>query len=193
MLKTILFFWAVLFIAGAQADYRVTWETPTENTDGSPLTDLDGYNLWCIPTDRTYGQPLKLPRDAVEYVGQWPTPAGNWKCKMQSFNVPGQVSADSAEVFFTLADTDGDGNNEVVKPTAPNPDNPGGEVLPAAGFTVTRKGYYSIIKPDGNIMLKPDGSTRQTITRDETYQWITNDGQRGLFVIKQPDYEVNWE
>lgn len=114
----------------AQADYTACWTPPTENTDGTPLTDLDGYKLWAIPVANTYGTPMILPvtpqtqcaPDLQEdchfikptgqgcYFKYWPSPAGDWKMKMKAFNAAGVDSADSAEVLFTLIDADGDGN-----------------------------------------------------------------------------------
>lgn len=44
-----LLFW--LFTNSAEAaDVRVCWTAPTENTDGSPLTDLDGFFIYWANT-----------------------------------------------------------------------------------------------------------------------------------------------
>lgn len=181
----------LLFISPAFAGYTVTWTPPTENTDGSPLTDLAGYKLWCLYAENDYGNPAILPADATEYVKDWAGP-GDWKCKMRAFNEAGVDSADSTEVFFTLIDTDGDGNGHTAGNEPPPIDIP-----PPAGrsniFSVTRKGYYTITGPDGEWLLKSDGSTRQVTTRDEAYEWITKDGRSGTFTINPPPYEVKWE
>ena len=93
----------------SDAGYTVTWVAPTENTDGSPLTDLAGYKLWCLYAENDYGNPAIIPPEDTRYVKDWAGP-GDWKCKMRAFNTAGVDSADSQEVFFTLVDTDGDGN-----------------------------------------------------------------------------------
>ena len=182
----------LLFTFPAYAGYTVTWTPPTENTDGSPLTDLGGYKLWCLYADRTYGNPAILDPDDTEYVKDWAGP-GDWKCKMRAFNTAGQDSADSPEIFFTIVDPDGDGNGIVLKPQPPDPDNPGAGLAVRNSFNVTRQGYYTITGPDGDTLLKPDGTVRRVTTRDEAYEWITDDGRDGLFSINPPTYEVEWE
>jgi len=186
---------ALLFSFGvAQADYTITWTPPTENTDGSPLTDLAGYDLWCIPEANTYGNPLIIDDpQQTSYFKFWPSPAGDWKCKMRSFNESGQRSEDSSEIFFTLVDIDGDGNPEVLKPGAPDPHDPDNIQIRSNAMEITRKGYYTIVSPDGDLLTKPDGSTRQCTSRDECYEYITKDGRPGVFTLNTPTFEVKYE
>lgn len=56
---------------------------------------------------------------------------------------------------------------------------------------IVRKGYYTITGPDGALLLKPDGATRQVTSRDECYERITEDGRAGKFTINTPNYEVD--
>ena len=181
-------------LAGAaNAGYTVTWTAPTENTDGSPLTDLAGYKLWCLKAANNYGTPAILPPTDTEYVKDWAGP-GDWKCKMRAFNDSGQDSADSTEIFFTIVDPDGDGNGVVLKPLPPDPDDPGaGLVVRSNAMEITRKGYYTILSPDGDQLTKPDGSLRQCTSRDECYEWITKDGRAGTFTLQTPTFEVKYE
>lgn len=192
-----------LFTNTALAGYTLTWTPPTENVDGSPLTDLAGYHIWCIPADRTYGNPLVINDPTqFEYVSDWASPEGPWKCKMRSFNTSGVVSADSQEVLWECVDPDGDGNcqsSTTVEIPAP------GEPLVViqcptceAGtrsneFTVTRKGYFTITGPDGVLLTKPDGTDRQVTSKDEAFEYITKDGRDGVFTINPPAYEVEWQ
>lgn len=206
----------LLFItAPVYAGYTVTWTAPTENTDGSPLTDLGGYHLWCLyafqadgVTPRTYGNPAIISKDDTTFVRGWAGP-GEWKCKMRSFNAAGTAGPDSPEIFFTLVDLDGDGNGVVDDGTLPElnpgapvvvvecPDEPAPAECPPIDrsneFTVTRKGFYTITGPDGVWFIKPDGSTRQVTTRDEAYEWISKDGRSGKFIINPPPYEVFYQ
>lgn len=55
---------------------------------------------------------------------------------------------------------------------------------------ITRKGYYTILGPDDILLLDESGATRQATTRDDCYEYITEDGRGGTFVIVSPDYEV---
>ena len=104
---------ALLFSSSVSADYCISWQAPTENTDGSALTDLAGYNLWCIPETSTYGSPEVLPQTQTSYKKIWPSPAGGWKCAVSAFNAAG-IESTKAEIFFTLVDLNGDGNPEVL-------------------------------------------------------------------------------
>ncbi len=40
----------------------IYWNAPTTNTDGTPLTDLEGYKLFCV---NTYGDPSNLIQDFI--------------------------------------------------------------------------------------------------------------------------------
>lgn len=185
-MKKLILALGFLLSAAASADYTVTW-VPGPAVEGAPV---DAFLLWCIPVDRTYGAPNVLPADARSYTQEWPGPAGDWKCKMRSRS--GDVeSADSEEVFFTLADLDGDGNNEVAGDDPPPIDIP----PPSAPrvMTITRKGYYTITGPDNALLLKPDGSTRQVTSRDEAFEYTSQDGRLGVFTINQPPIEVEWK
>lgn len=176
----------------ADAGYTVTWTPPTENTDGSPLTDLAGYKLWCLKAANNYGNPAILPATDTQYVKDWAGP-GDWKCKMRAFNEAGVDSADSPEVFFTLVDPDGDGNAHTVG-NQPPPIQP--PPIPVRGneLEVTRKGYYTITDPDGATLMN-DGGTgpRQCTTLIECVEWVTKDGRPGAFTVTQPPYEIRYE
>jgi len=59
----------------------------------------------------------------------------------------------------------------------------------------TRKGYFTITKPDGELLTKSDGSTRQATTRDDCYEYITEDWEttgypKSLYVVNTPPWEV---
>jgi len=55
---------------------------------------------------------------------------------------------------------------------------------------ITRKGYYTITGPDGDLLWRDDKLLRVT-SRDEAYEQITEDGRGGTFTIKCPDREVD--
>lgn len=194
-MKGIIFAIIYTFSTVVYSGYELNWTPPTENTDGTPLTDLAGYDVWCIPESSTYGNPLIIDDpQQVRLVKDWASPAGPWKCKMRAFNTAGQRSADSTEVLWTCVDPDGDGNCDVLKPLAPDPDNPGaGLVVRSNAMEITRKGYYTITSPDGDELLKPDGTPRRCTSRDECYEYITKDGRAGAFYINQPPYEIKYE
>ena len=192
MIKTIIFTLIYSFSILAQAGYTVTWVPPTENTDGSPLTDLAGYKLWCLYAENDYGNPAILPATDTEYVKAWAGP-GDWKCKMRAFNEAGVDSADSQEVFFTLVDTDGDGNGHIAGNEPPPIEPP---PIPVRGneLEITRKGYFTIVGPDGDTLMNDDETgPRQCTSLIECVERVTKDGRSGAFTIASPPYEVKYE
>ena len=154
------------------------------------------------------------------YHKYWPSPEGDWKLKMQAYNTVGISSANSTEIFFELKDLNGDGNPDVVggrdpgpvvvpqpepdpvpqpEPTPepiPQPDpviDPAPVVVPQIGtMDITRKGFFTITDPTGNLLIKPDGNTRQVTSVLKAVEWITKDGRAGIFIINPPTYEVEW-
>lgn len=77
----------------------LSWQAPTENVDGSPLTDLDRYRIYYGVSSRSYDQSVEV------------TSAG---ASSHSLTLP------SGDYFFAMTAVDADGNesaysNEVVK------------------------------------------------------------------------------
>jgi hypothetical protein len=79
----------------------VTWSRPTENTDGSPLTNLAGYVLY-------YGTGFPVPFSAI-YIDPNATELeiqnlapGNWYFQIESVNTEGMPSELSPTVFKTI-------------------------------------------------------------------------------------------
>jgi len=54
---------------------------------------------------------------------------------------------------------------------------------------ITRKGYYTITGPDGEL-LQRDSGTLQVTSRDECYEHITEDEREGVYTIHPPKREV---
>jgi len=181
----------LLFISSAQADYTLSWTPPNENNDGSTLTDLAGYDVWCA-ADGDYDEPFIInDPQATSFTEVDPIPAGDWACKLQSFNLNGTRSEDSREIYFILVDIDGDGNLDVTAPNPPDPDDPG--ALRVNEMSVTRQGYWVVQGPDGQLLTKPDGGVRQVTSKDEGYEYISQDGRGGTFTLLPPTYEVTYE
>ena len=79
----------------------VTWSRPTENTDGSPLTNLAGYVLYYgtgfpVPFSAIY---LEANATALEIQNLAP---GNWYFQIESVNTEGMPSELSPTVFKTI-------------------------------------------------------------------------------------------
>lgn len=105
----------------------LSWEAPTQNVDGSELTDLAGYSLVWGDTSRGYTGRL-LIADPAQTSGEFPIDPGSIDLAPL---LPNQVVL--ASLFFAMTAIDADGNesaysNEVIKAvtfTADVPDVPG--------------------------------------------------------------------
>ena len=90
---------------GATID-QIDWTAPTQNVDGSPLTDLASYNVYIGTSTRTYGTPIPIADPLA-------TSALNL-----SFALVGVQDGDQVFVAMTAVDDDGNESafsNEVVK------------------------------------------------------------------------------
>lgn len=198
------------------------WAIPATRTYGNPQvfsvapTEICAQNRG--PADCHFEEDGKMC-----YHKFWPSPEGPWKLKMQAFNTAGVTSANSTEIFFELKDLNGDGNPDVVGgrdpgpvvvpppdpiepppipeippvpeiPPPPDPIEPPPPVEASGSvMTVTRKGYYLILGPDGLSLQKSTGGARQLTTPEEAFEWISKDGRAGVFIILQPNIEVEYE
>jgi len=86
------------------------WTPPTTNVDGSPLTDLAGYKVYCGNASGNYtiikdtGMLLPTPTE-VEYLISNVIPGGQdktWYCVVTAYDDAGNESGYSNEVSFPL-------------------------------------------------------------------------------------------
>ena len=79
----------------------LTWDAPTTNTDGSPLTDLGGYKLYCGSSVGTYA-PIRDVGNVLEYPISNDLADGTHHCVATAYDTSGNESAYSTEVVFPL-------------------------------------------------------------------------------------------
>lgn len=80
----------------------VSWTPPTENTDGSTLTDLAGYKIRYGTSPGSYSETITITGSGltsylVESLG-----VSDWYFVMTAFNSSGIESAYSAEVYKAI-------------------------------------------------------------------------------------------
>ena len=80
----------------------VSWTPPTENTDGSPLTDLSGFKVRYGTSPGSYSETRTINNPGlssylVENLG-----AADWYFVMTAFNSSGIESSYSPEVYKTI-------------------------------------------------------------------------------------------
>ena len=137
-----LAFWLVLLVVPAFAgQVTLTWTAPTENEDGTPLTDLAGYKIYYGTELGSYPNTIDINDSTVtSYVVENLT-AGDWRFVATAYNEAGTESQYSNEAIKTVVDA----------PPLP----PGG--LAAAGDSA-----YIIVQSDDTLVLLDIG----TITSD---------------------------
>ena len=87
---TLMFLLAVTF----------TWDMPTTNTDGSPLTDLDGARIYCRTETGVYSL-FADPGNVTTYTTTTFPIGMPQYCAMTAYNTSGNESDKSVEVNFT--------------------------------------------------------------------------------------------
>jgi hypothetical protein len=83
---------SVVVIAVASSSVTLSWTAPTENDDGSPLTDLDGYKIYWGTTPGSYPESVIIDNESITtYVVENISP-GTYEFVATSFNQAGVES-----------------------------------------------------------------------------------------------------
>lgn len=84
------------------------WTAPTTNDDGTPLTDLAGYRLYCGNATGTYTAIVDTGMTTVYPLSSIVGISGTYYCIVKALDITGNESKPSNEVSF-LYDTVGPG------------------------------------------------------------------------------------
>ncbi|MEZ5559895.1 MAG: hypothetical protein R3E86_15290 [Pseudomonadales bacterium] len=78
-------------------DRVLRWQAPTQNVDGSPLTDLAGYNIYWGTSSRSYSTSLPINSPTTT---QWEAniAPGTYYFALTAFDAAGNESAYSNEI-----------------------------------------------------------------------------------------------
>src|SRR5262249_32768130 len=79
----------------------LSWTAPTQNTDGSALTNLAGYKVYWGPSSRNYTQNASVNGASATSFTASLTP-GTWFFATTAFDSTGAESAKSNEVSKTV-------------------------------------------------------------------------------------------
>jgi len=89
-----------------QPKTMLVWTPPTLNTDGTTLTDLAGFRMYCGPTSLTYSiipiYETAVPTQDTMTFAEAALTDGNYFCAVTSYDTSGNESGYSNEVNFTL-------------------------------------------------------------------------------------------
>src|SRR4030042_1896878 len=67
LLFSVLLIWLFLLVGSAFAvDFTLSWDAPTTNADGTPLTDLAGYKVYYGTASGTYGTPINVGNEVYK-------------------------------------------------------------------------------------------------------------------------------
>jgi len=94
------------------AESTINWQAPTQNVDGSPLTDLAGYLVYFGPGPRTYSGNVAIDDPnattaTVQFAADWLQPGDNEiYIAMTAIDGAGNESAYSNEIRRTVAVVD---------------------------------------------------------------------------------------
>jgi Putative Ig domain len=81
-----------------QSNVTLSWQAPTQNSDGSTLVDLKGYKVHYGPASKTYSDTIQVTNPGLtSYVVQ-NLAAGKYYFAVTSYNSAGQESTLSSEV-----------------------------------------------------------------------------------------------
>ena len=93
---------SITVVAVGTGSATLSWTPPTQNTDGSPLTDLDGYRIYWGKTAGAYTDSATLDNEGVTtYVVDGLTP-GTWFFTTTAFNSLGVESSYSNVATKTI-------------------------------------------------------------------------------------------
>ena len=67
----------------------LSWTAPTENEDGSTLTDLDGYRLYWGKTPGDYSDSITVDNESITTFVVENIPSGTYEFVATSFNMAG--------------------------------------------------------------------------------------------------------
>lgn len=88
-------------VAGSAA-VNLTWVAPTENSDGSPLTDLKGYKIHYGSASQSYTEAISVDNPTLTTYLVNTLPAGKYYFAVTAYNSAGLESSPSDEVVATF-------------------------------------------------------------------------------------------
>lgn len=88
--------------AEASGTLQLSWNPPSENTDGSPLEDLAGYRIYYGTASGSYDRSVTVAAAAATDYTLDHLPAGTYYAVVKAYASDGTESDASAEVSKTI-------------------------------------------------------------------------------------------
>lgn len=80
----------------------LTWQPPTENTNGTALTNLAGYYIHYGTQSQNYTSTIQITNPGITTYVVENLPAGTYYFVIAAYNSAGEESADSLQVSTTV-------------------------------------------------------------------------------------------
>jgi len=92
-------------VAAASGAATLSWTAPTENADGSPLTDMDGYKVYYGTTAGVYPNSITISNPGITSYMVENLSSGTWYFVIAAFNQSGGQSGLSNVASSTIPST----------------------------------------------------------------------------------------
>jgi hypothetical protein len=89
-------------VASGSGSVNLSWVAPTENSDGTPLTDLKGYKIHYGTQSQAYTDEIAVDNPTVTTYLVSSLPAGQYFFAVTAYNATGQESSPSDEIAASL-------------------------------------------------------------------------------------------
>lgn len=136
-----------LICSAPEGSANLSWTPPTQNTDGSPLTDLVGYELYYASSSGAVpaAMPIDIPLGSAFTIN---LPPGTWYFGLKAENAQGETSAMS-NIASKVVATESDGDSVTVTITPP----------PSGGFVTTSTQVMELrLNSNGNWLVRAVGT-----------------------------------
>ena len=170
LIAALVLFFGAFGTAQAQTACTIDlgWNAPTQNTDGSALTNLAGFNVYC-DTGAVPGTFVGQATPGSKTTFSWACPGpGTYRCGVTAYNTAGGVSAMSNIASKTIG---------TAPPVVPNP--PTNLKVLASNLTA-----YTVVKQRDKFVMLPVGS----VPADT--QCVADQSVNGYHVV--PRDSVTW-
>ena len=88
--------------SSSNSSITFNWVPPTENSNGSPLTNLAGYKIHYGTASQDYSEVVALNNPSLSRYVLDSLPSGTWYFAITAYNTAGVESTLSGEISATL-------------------------------------------------------------------------------------------
>jgi hypothetical protein len=99
-MKKLIFCLSMIYSGMSFATVTLSW-TPGEVVEGAAVSE---WLIWCIPAERTYGNPSIVPESDRTAVFEWQEQDGLWKCQMKARSAESGADSDPVEIYYCVKD-----------------------------------------------------------------------------------------